>query len=127
MEFSGVDLDTGKRVFGFTNCGTIANKINMQKESFSVEIPDNWTSAEAATVSVVYVTVYYSLFIRGNLLPGESILIHAGSGGVGQAAISVCLRKGCEVFTTVGTEEKKEFLLKRFPIKSRKYFQFKIR
>lgn len=72
MEFSGVDLTTGKRVFGFTNCGSIGSKVCMQKDSFSVEAPDHWTLAEASTVSVVYVTVYYSLFIRGNLLPGES-------------------------------------------------------
>lgn len=78
MEFSGIDEQTGKRVFGFTNCATIANKIGIQKESFAIEVPDHWTLAEASTISVVYVTVYYSLFIRGSLLPGESILIHAG-------------------------------------------------
>lgn len=46
---------------------------------------------------------------------GERILIHAGSGGVGQAAISVALAHGLTVFTTVGSKEKREFLLKRFP------------
>ena len=75
MEFSGIDAKTGKRVFGFTNCAAISNKVCMQKDSFSVEIPDEWSLADAATVSVVYVTVYYSLFVRGNLLPGESILV----------------------------------------------------
>lgn len=46
---------------------------------------------------------------------GESVLIHAGSGGVGLAAIRIALFEGCEVYTTVGTPEKREFLLKRFP------------
>lgn len=46
---------------------------------------------------------------------GESVLIHAGSGGVGQAAIAIALHAGCRVFTTVGTAEKREFLLRRFP------------
>jgi fatty acid synthase len=50
---------------------------------------------------------------------GESVLIHAGSGGVGQAAINICLHTGCTVFTTVGTEEKREFIKKQFPQVSR--------
>lgn len=51
----------------------------------------------------------------GQLQRGESILIHAGSGGVGQAAINVALHYGCEVFTTVGTAEKRAFIKKLFP------------
>lgn len=46
---------------------------------------------------------------------GESILIHAGSGGVGQAAINVCLFYGCDIYTTVGTQEKRDFIRKTFP------------
>ena len=46
---------------------------------------------------------------------GDSVLIHAGSGGVGQAAINICLHVGCTVFTTVGTKEKREFIKKQFP------------
>lgn len=46
---------------------------------------------------------------------GESILIHAGTGGVGQAAIYLALFYGLEVFTTVGTPEKREFIIKTFP------------
>lgn len=47
--------------------------------------------------------------------PGESVLIHAGTGGVGQAAISIALHMGCKVFTTVGTQAKRDFLKERFP------------
>jgi len=46
---------------------------------------------------------------------GESVLIHSGSGGVGQAAIAIALSMNCRVFTTVGSAEKKEFLKKLFP------------
>ena len=46
---------------------------------------------------------------------GESILIHSGSGGVGQAAIAIALSMNCIVYTTVGSEEKKTFLMKQFP------------
>lgn len=46
---------------------------------------------------------------------GESILIHSGTGGVGLAAIHIALYYGCEVFTTVGTPEKREYIKQLFP------------
>jgi fatty acid synthase, animal type len=49
------------------------------------------------------------------LKAGESVLIHAGTGGVGQAAIAIALFAGCIVFTTVGTPDKREYLKKVFP------------
>jgi fatty acid synthase len=55
------------------------------------------------------------LVLRGRIKPGDKVLIHSGSGGVGQAAISIALHHGCEVFTTVGSEEKRKFLKSRFP------------
>lgn len=51
---------------------------------------------------VVYATAYYSLVVRGRLQHGETVLIHSGSGGVGQAAIAIALSMQCKVFTTVG-------------------------
>lgn len=60
------------------------------------------TLEQAASVPVVYATAYYSLVVRGRLRPGETVLIHSGSGGVGQAAIAIALSKKCRVFTTVG-------------------------
>lgn len=51
---------------------------------------------------VVYTTAYYSLVVRGRLQRRETVLIHSGSGGVGQAAIAIALSLGCRVFTTVG-------------------------
>lgn len=43
------------------------------------------------------------------------VLIHGGTGGVGQAAITIALDYGCEVFTTVSSQEKRDFLKARFP------------
>lgn len=51
---------------------------------------------------VVYTTAYYALVVRGRMQHGETVLIHSGSGGVGQAAITIALSMGCRVFTTVG-------------------------
>lgn len=79
------------------------------------DIPEKWTMEQASTVPCVYSTVYYALSVRGKMKKGESILIHAGSGGVGQAAISVALHHGLTVYTTVGSKDKREFLKKTFP------------
>jgi len=46
---------------------------------------------------------------------GDSVLIHTGTGGVGQAAITIALYYECEIFTTVGTTEKREFIKTNFP------------
>jgi len=46
---------------------------------------------------------------------GDKILIHSGTGGIGQAAIHLALNEGCEVFTTVGTIKKREFIKRTFP------------
>ena len=70
---------------------------------------------QAASIPVVYSTAYYALIVRANLRSGESVLVHSGSGGVGQSAISICLEMGCEVFTTVGTKEKRDYLMSTFP------------
>lgn len=86
-------------------------------DEFTVfDVPNEWSLAEAATVPVAYLTSIYSLIERGKLMRKEKVLIHAGSGGVGFAAIAICLSYDCEVFTTVSTEEKREFLKKHFPI-----------
>jgi fatty acid synthase len=71
--------------------------------------------AEAATIPAVYGTVYSAFFISTKIEKGKSILIHAGTGGVGLAAIRVAFAYGLEVFTTVSTEEKKKYLLEEFP------------
>lgn len=58
---------------------------------------------------------FHIFFQRGLIQRGESILIHSGAGGVGQAAIRYCLFYGLTVFTTVGNEQRKEFIKKLFP------------
>ena len=112
-EFSGYDAE-GNRVMGITHGNGLATSLLCDPRVIW-KVPDQWTLEEAATAPVVYATVLYAFHIRGRLKKGQSVLIHAGTGGVGQAAISVALAQGCEVFTTVGTPEKREFIKKRFP------------
>lgn len=54
------------------------------------KIADNMSFEDAATIPVIYCTAYYSLFDLGRLTKGETVLIHAAPGGVGQAAIILC-------------------------------------
>lgn len=119
LEFSGRD-STGKRIMAMVQAKSLATTCVAPKNMMWA-IPDNWSMEEASTIPCVYSTVYYALVVRGRMKKGESILIHAGSGGVGQAAISVALQAGLKVFTTVGSKEKRDFLKKNFP-KVRIYF-----
>ncbi|XP_067120579.1 fatty acid synthase [Centruroides vittatus] len=113
FEFSGRD-SRGNRIMGLSESKGLATTVLMDS-AFIWSVPEHWTLEEAGSVPVVYSTAYYALVVRGNIKKGESILIHSGSGGVGQAAISIALGYGCEVYTTVGSVEKKNFLKQRFP------------
>uniref|UniRef100_A0A182XBL3 Fatty acid synthase n=1 Tax=Anopheles quadriannulatus TaxID=34691 RepID=A0A182XBL3_ANOQN len=113
FEYSGIG-ETGRRIMGMVTTGAMATHVECD-DTLTWTVPEKWSLEEAATVPVVYVTVYCALFINAHIQKGQSILIHAGSGGIGLAAIRVCLAYGLEVYTTVGTEAKKDFLLQTFP------------
>ncbi|KZC13477.1 PREDICTED: fatty acid synthase [Dufourea novaeangliae] len=113
LEFSGRN-SKGQRVMAMVPARGLATTV-VADPGFSWIVPDKWTLEEASTIPVAYSTSYYALFVRGGLKRGESVLIHAGTGGVGQASISIALHAGCTVFTTVGTPEKRECLKKMFP------------
>lgn len=99
FEFSGRTSD-GRRVMGIMNKAMATTVV--ADPDFLLEVPEEWTLEEAATVPVAYGTAYYALIERAKLKKWQKILIHSGSGGVGQAAISIALHLGCEVFTSVG-------------------------
>ncbi|XP_030371512.1 fatty acid synthase [Scaptodrosophila lebanonensis] len=114
FEYSGIHTRTGKRIMSMVVKGGVASYV--EKPSKLIwEIPDNWTLKEAATVPVVYITVYYAFFMATDIRKGKTILIHAGTGGIGLAAIRVALAYNLEVFTTCSTTKKKQFLLETFP------------
>lgn len=112
-EYSGVTSDK-KRVMGVAPSGCLATHVEADKD-LMWNVPDHWTLEEAASVITVYATVYTAFFVSTQIKKGKLILIHAGSGGVGLAAIRVAFAYGLDVFTTVSTKEKKQFLLSEFP------------
>ncbi|GAB1190958.1 hypothetical protein APSETT444_000126 [Aspergillus pseudonomiae] len=83
-----------------------------------VKIHDGEDLHTMASVLMVFSTAVYALYHRANLQPGESILIHSAAGGVGIATIQLAKLIGAEIFATVGTDEKKQYLIDHFGIKS---------
>lgn len=112
FEFSGTF--NGKKVMGMGPTGAMATQYDANR-TLLWDVPEFWTLEEAATVPLVYYTVYLAFFRTITIVKGKSILIHSGCGGVGLAAIQVALSYGLEVFTTVSSEEKKNFLLSNYP------------
>jgi putative PIG3 family NAD(P)H quinone oxidoreductase len=68
--------------------------------------------AEAAGIPETFFTVWTNVFERGKLQPGETILIHGGSSGIGTTAIQLAKVFGAKVFTTAGSGEKCAFCVK---------------
>jgi NADPH:quinone reductase-like Zn-dependent oxidoreductase len=83
-----------------------------------VHIPSDMTFETAASLPTQYVTAYLSLYDMARLQPGESVLIHSATGGVGQAAVMLAQRVGAEVFVTVGTDEKRQFVMEHYGIQA---------
>ncbi|KAJ5952428.1 uncharacterized protein N7479_010841 [Penicillium vulpinum] len=88
----------------------------------AAEIPADMSFEVAATVPVVFCTAYYALFDLGQLQAGERVLIHAGAGGVGQAAIMLAQMNGADIFVTVGYLDKKQFLMTQYSIPENRIF-----
>lgn len=76
-----------------------------------VKIPDSLSDEEAATMPIVYFTVFCGLIDKANLQKGQSLLIHSAAGGLGIAAIHVARWLGAEIYVTTGTDKKVEFLV----------------
>jgi len=91
-------LAAGDLVFGFAH-GSIATHCTAPAALFA-RVPHNVTAIEAATVPVTFLTAEYGLAELAKLKAGERVLIHAGAGGVGMAAIQIAKNAGAEVFAT---------------------------
>jgi acyl transferase domain-containing protein/NAD(P)-dependent dehydrogenase (short-subunit alcohol dehydrogenase family)/acyl carrier protein len=98
----------GDRVFGIAVFGlathTLARGGDVRK------IPDGLSFEEAATLPVVFMTAWHALKNVARMRRGEKILIHAGAGGVGMAAIQIAQHLGVEVFATAGNPTKRALL-----------------
>ena len=71
-------------------------------------VPKGVGLVDAAALPEVHFTVWTNLMDTGRLKPGESVLVHGGSSGIGTAAIQLCAARGHKVFTTAGSKDKCE-------------------
>ncbi|MFI2346138.1 type I polyketide synthase [Streptomyces sp. NPDC019443] len=99
----GADVNqvaVGDQVFGVfeRSLGPVA----VADERMIKGIPAGWTHAQAASVPIVFITAYQCLVEVADVRPGESVLIHTATGGVGLAAIQLARHLGAEVFATAG-------------------------
>lgn len=91
------ELSVGDAVMG--QLGAAASEAVVDQRIVTA-VPAGWSLATAASVPVVFLTALYGLSVLGGLRAGERVLIHAGAGGVGMAAIQLARHWGCEVFAT---------------------------
>ncbi|WP_420188855.1 type I polyketide synthase [Saccharopolyspora spinosa] len=107
LEGAGVVLEVGPGVTGFVPGDRVfgifeggLGSLVVSDQRLLVKVPAGWSFEDAATVPVVFMTAYYGLKDLAGLRPGESVLVHAGAGGVGMAAIQLARWWGAEVFAT---------------------------
>ncbi|PAK39968.1 zinc-dependent alcohol dehydrogenase family protein [Peribacillus simplex] len=102
----------GDEVFGcaggFKGTGGALAEFMLADADLLAHKPKNLTMEEAAALPLVAITAWEALFNRAHLVPGQDILIHAATGGVGHIAIQLAKWKGATVYTTASSQEKLE-------------------
>lgn len=69
-------------------------------------VPDGWSMEEAAAFPEVYATAWLNLGMLGGMGPGDRLLVHGGSGGVGTAAVQLAHAVGASIAVTAGSAER---------------------
>jgi acyl transferase domain-containing protein/thioesterase domain-containing protein/acyl carrier protein len=117
IEASGIVTAVGEGVtrfkIGDAVCGVVPYAFASHARTAEYALvpkPASIDHDEACTIPITFLTAYYALVRLAQLRPGERVLIHAGAGGVGLAAIQIAQHVGADVFATAGSDEKREFL-----------------
>jgi len=101
----------GDKVMALVNGGGYAEYVVSDERSV-LTIPSGLSMVEAAAVPETYFTVWHNVFQRGGLKPGEWLLVHGGSSGIGTTAIQMAKAFDAHVIATAGSVEKCEAVLK---------------
>ncbi len=105
----GTESWLGRRVVATTKGATGGYAEYAACPAVSVfEMPDAISLPDAAALYFPFHLAWLGLFDRADLKAGETVLIHAGAGGSGSAAIQLAARRGATVFATAGTDDKVE-------------------
>jgi len=101
----------GQRVYvAWSLSGTYAEQV-LCSEFQTHRLPDSISFGQGAAIGVPYGAAYRALFQRADAQPGETVLIHGASGGVGIAAVQLARKAGLRVIGTAGSEEARELVL----------------
>jgi NADPH2:quinone reductase len=118
MDGAGVVLRTGEgvkrvkagdRVYVAASNGTYAEQA-VARDSQVQPLPSNITFQQGAAIGVPYGTAYRALFHKADAQPGETVLIHGASGGVGIAAVQLARAHGMTVIGTAGTDKGRDLV-----------------
>lgn len=103
----GSRFKTGQRVVATPPLpnGGLSEWVSVPEDSVYI-ISDSLSPSEAASMFITYQTSYYALYHRANIQKGEVLLVHAGAGGVGSAAIQLGKSRGAKIIATAGGPEK---------------------
>ena len=114
-DVAGTVIRTGAGVTGFTSgdqvfarprdgrIGTFAERIAIDEGDLA-HAPARLSPVEAASLPLVALTAWQALVVRGNVQPGQKVLVHAGAGGVGSIAIQLAKHLGAQVATTASAK-----------------------
>ncbi|EYF04467.1 NAD(P)H-quinone oxidoreductase [Chondromyces apiculatus] len=97
----------GERVYGLVGGGAYAEKV-IAHEGEVARVPENLSDEEAGAVPEAFLTALDALLVRGRLVAGERVLIHAVGSGVGTAGVQIARALGCTVIGTSRTADKLE-------------------
>jgi NADPH2:quinone reductase len=101
----------GDKVMSLLACGGYAQYCIAQ-DAQAMAVPASLSILEAGALPETLMTVWHNVFERGALKPGETLLIHGGSSGIGTMAIQLAKALGSEVIVTVGSKDKADACLK---------------
>ncbi|MBB3045480.1 NADPH:quinone oxidoreductase family protein [Nocardioides sp. LMS-CY] len=111
VDFAGVvvsgpaGFEPGQRVAGVGGYGNAAERVASPAD-FTFALPDGVSLDEGAALPMNYLTAQFALAERGQLCPGETVLVHGAAGGVGTATLQVAQGYGARTIAVVSTEEK---------------------
>jgi NADPH2:quinone reductase len=111
LEIAGEVTTAGERYrLGDKICALVAGggyaEFCVVAEDNALPVPQGFSMVEAAAIPETYFTVWTNVFDRARLQPGETILIHGGSSGIGTTAIQLAKAFGSTVVVTAGSDEK---------------------
>ena len=117
LEISGIILKIGNDVKNFKIGDKVAALVNgggyaeycIAEQETTFKVPDSLDLKQSASIPECFFTAWSNLVQRGNLKNGDSVLVHGGTSGIGLASIEILKLFNAKIYTTVGSDIKKEF------------------